>query len=186
MTSPLTSERPALRIQVVGTSGSGKSTLTATLAHQLGIPMLELDSIYHQPRWTPLPETEFRERVTQFCAADRWVIDGNYSVLRYILDRRITHLIWLDYPRCFVMWRLIRRTVWRAVSRKELWNGNREDASNWLSRDPELNILLWAWTTHQRNRERYTALFESLPNVSKMRIGSPFRVSRRIVRVFAA
>ena len=171
----------SLRIQVVGTSGSGKSTLAGTIARELGLPHLELDSIHHQPGWTALPEPEFRKAVNQFTAQDSWVIDGNYSAVRSIMDERITHIIWLDYPRWFVMWRLIRRTFKRAVTRQELWNGNREDASAWLSRDPEENILLWAWTTHERNRERYEALFAGLPGVTKMRIGSPFRVSRHVL-----
>jgi adenylate kinase family enzyme len=168
----------SLRIQVVGTSGSGKSTLANAIARELALTHLELDSIYHQPNWAALPTEEFRAKVFEFASQNSWIIDGNYSKVRDILDARITHIIWLDYPRWFVMWRLVRRTLMRAVTRQELWNGNRESATSWLSRDPEQNILLWAWTTHQRNRERYQALFEQLPGVAKMRIGSPFRVSR--------
>jgi adenylate kinase family enzyme len=166
------------RIQVVGTSGSGKSTLAHRLAEELNLKHLELDSTYHQPGWTPLPDNEFKARVADFALADDWVIDGNYKRLREILDQRITHLIWLDYPRWFVMQRLIRRTIWRAVSRKELWNGNRESARSWLKTDPEENVLLWAWTTHATNRTRYRQLFVELPNVVKIRIGSPFQVNR--------
>ena len=173
------------RIQIVGTSGSGKSTLAREIAAALSIPWLELDSIYHQPGWNPLPEAEFRARVSDFCSGDSWVIDGNYSVLRDILDRRVTHIIWLDYPRWFVLWRLVRRTAWRGLTRKELWNENREEASNWLSPDPKLNILLWAWTTHSKNRQRYTTLFEQLPYVVKIRIGSPLRARRRVLGIFS-
>lgn len=178
----LNSTNHNLRLQVVGTSGSGKTTLAEELARNLGSPHLELDSIYHQAGWTPLPETDFREQVSEFCSAKSWVIDGNYGAVRDILDARITHLIWLDFPRWFVMWRLLRRTAWRTISRKELWNGNREEASNWLSRDPELNILLWAWTTHGKNRVRYLELFQRLPGVVKIRIGSPFGASRRVLK----
>lgn len=115
------------RIQVVGTSGSGKTTLAKFLATNLPIPRLELDSIYHQANWTPLPENQFRSQVADFTSNDSWIIDGNYSKVRDILDGRITHLIWLDYPRWFVMWRVIRRTLWRGIARQELWNGNREN-----------------------------------------------------------
>lgn len=166
------------RIQVVGTSGSGKTTLARDLAKRLCIQHLELDSLHHQADWTHLPENEFKSRVAEFAAQADWVVDGNYSVVRQQLDSRITHLIWLDYPRWFVMWRLLRRTLWRAVSRKELWNGNRESAKNMFSRDAEMNVLLWSWTTHARNRLRYKQLFEALPDVTKIRIGSPFQVNR--------
>lgn len=168
----------SFRIQVVGTSGSGKSTLAKALAADLGLPRLELDSIYHQANWTPLPDNEFRSQVADFTSADAWIVDGNYSKVRDILDGRITHLIWLDYPRWFVMWRVIRRTIWRGISRQELWNGNRENPRDWLSSNREQNIILWAFTTHESNRNRYLALFEALPDVVKIRIGSPFQASR--------
>ena len=167
-----------LRIQVVGTSGSGKSTLAKALAADLFLPMLELDSIYHQANWIPLPDKQFRSQVADFTSAGAWIVDGNYSKVRDILDKRITHLIWLDYPRWFVMWRVIRRTLWRGISRKELWNGNHENPRNWFSKNREENIILWAFTTHEINRQRYLALFETLPEVEKIRIGSPFQASR--------
>jgi adenylate kinase family enzyme len=53
------------RISVVGTSGPGKSTAGRQLAQNLGVPYLELDSIYHQPGWVPLGPDEFRRRVTE-------------------------------------------------------------------------------------------------------------------------
>lgn len=168
----------SFRIQVVGTSGSGKSTLARRLAIELQLKHLELDSIYHQPGWTPLPVEEFRARVANFANGENWIIDGNYSKVRDILDQRITHLIWLDYPRWFVMLRVIRRTLWRGISRQELWNGNRENPRGWFSTTSEDNIMLWAFTTHESNRRRYLALFESLPDVVKIRIGSPIKVNR--------
>mgnify|MGYP000113706182 FL=1 len=167
-----------LRLQIVGTSGSGKSTLAKKLAADLNLKRLELDSIYHQANWTPLPQDEFRSQVADFTSTDAWIVDGNYSMVRDILDGRITHLIWLDYPRWLVMFRVIRRTLWRGISRKELWNGNRENPRDWLSRNREENIMLWAFTTHESNRQRYLALFDTLPNVVKIRIGSPFQASR--------
>jgi adenylate kinase family enzyme len=121
--------------------------------------------------------------VTGFAAQADWVVDGNYSVVRNELNSRITHLIWLDYARWFVLWRLLRRTLWRTISRKELWDGNRESAKNIFSRDAETNVLLWSWTTHARNRVRYEQLFEQLPEVTKIRIGSPLQVNRFLSEV---
>src|SRR6266704_14545 len=57
------------RVSVVGTSGSGKSTLGAALAARLGVDFLELDSVYHQPGWEPLPTPEFRRRVAAEAAS---------------------------------------------------------------------------------------------------------------------
>jgi adenylate kinase family enzyme len=63
------------RVSVVGTSGSGKSTLARELARRLGASWLELDSVYHQAGWTPLDAAEFRARVADAAAGERWVID---------------------------------------------------------------------------------------------------------------
>jgi adenylate kinase family enzyme len=43
------------RVSVVGNSGSGKTTFAAELAWRMGVPCLELDAVFHQPGWVPLP-----------------------------------------------------------------------------------------------------------------------------------
>jgi len=111
---------------MVGVSGSGKSTLGRDLAARLAVPYAELDAIYHQPDWTPLPEDQFCYRVTAIAAADGWVIDGNYSAVQPVIWERADTVIWLDPPRRTVMRRLIWRTIRRVAGRAELWNGNRE------------------------------------------------------------
>ena len=58
------------RVSVVGTSGSGKSTLGAALAAKLGVDFLELDSVFHQADWEPLPTPEFRRRVAAVAAGE--------------------------------------------------------------------------------------------------------------------
>jgi adenylate kinase family enzyme len=144
------------RISVVGTSGSGKTTLARKLATALGVPMLELDAVFHQPGWTELPREEFRRRVSEFVtSSEAWVVDGNYSVVRDLVWARADTVVWFDLPRYEVMRRLGWRTARRGALRTELWNGNRETLRNFLSRDPRNSILAWAWTTHRRNRDRY-------------------------------
>jgi adenylate kinase family enzyme len=147
------------RVVVVGTSGSGKSTLAADLAQRLGVPWIELDAIFHQPGWTQLPETEFRRRVAEAVAVEGWVVDGNYSVVSDIVFGAADSIVWLDLPRTTVTWRVVRRTVARAVTRRTLWNGNRERLRQALSlHDPERSIVAWAWTRHPVQRRRYAAM----------------------------
>jgi hypothetical protein len=52
------------------------------------------------------------------------------------------------------MWRLLRRTIRRALTREDLWGtGNRETLGNaFFSRQ---SILLYALRTHRRNRDRF-------------------------------
>jgi adenylate kinase family enzyme len=142
---------------MVGVSGSGKSTLGRDLAARLGVPYVELDAIFHQANWTPLPGEEFRRRVTAIASGDGWVIDGNYSaVLRRVWERADT-VVWLDLPRRRVMRRIIWRTVRRAAGRVELWNGNRERWRNLFTWDEQESVIAWAWHHYPIYRERYAA-----------------------------
>lgn len=141
------------RLVVVGTSGSGKTTLAKDLALCLEIPHVELDALFWDPEWAPVPRELFRERVTQALSGDEWTTDGNYSVARDIVWTRADTLIWLDYSLPRVMGRLVRRTVRRIVGREELWSGNRETFSGaFLSRD---SILLYAMRTYRRRQREY-------------------------------
>lgn len=144
------------RISVVGNSGSGKSTIARQLAQALGIPHLELDGIFHQPGWQPRPVIEFQDAVRQLSREDDWVIDGNYRAVRDIIWERADTVVWLDLPRAVVMRQIIWRTLRRAVTREELWNGNREPALNFLSRNPEKSVIAWAWHKHAEYRARYS------------------------------
>jgi len=124
---------------------------------RLKVPRLELDAVYWQPDWQPLPTDEFRDRVRAFVDEhDDWVIDGNYhSFVQDITWETATHVAWLDLPRWQVMIQMVRRSFGRALTQKELWNGNRERWSDLLSWDPEENIIRWAWTRHATYRQRY-------------------------------
>src|SRR6266508_3598546 len=113
-------------MSVVGNSGSGKSTLARALAAELGVAHIELDAIYHQPGWQPLPAADFRARVDAATATGGWVVDGNYSAVRDLIWARADTVVWLDLPRHAVMRQVIWRTLRRAMLRAELWNGNRE------------------------------------------------------------
>jgi len=143
------------RVSVVGTTGSGKSTFAASLAERLGAPHVELDSIYHQPNWTPLSEDQFRQRITDVVKGDTWVADGNYSAVRDLVWGAADTVVVLAYTRSLVMRRVVARTFGRMWRRQELWNGNRERWTNLISINPEKNIILWSWHTYDKNHERY-------------------------------
>ncbi len=145
------------RISVVGTSGSGKTTLAAALSARLGIPHVELDAIYHQAGWVPLDDMEFRARVREVTVGGAWVVDGNYTTVRDIVWGAADTVVALDLPRRVVMSRVVRRSVLRALTRQELWNGNRERIRNLARWDPEDNIIRWAWVRHALHRKRLLA-----------------------------
>jgi adenylate kinase family enzyme len=143
------------RVSVVGIPGSGKTTVGRRLAASFGIPFVELDSIFHQPGWVELPVDDFRKRVTEALTAPAWVVDGNYSAVRDLVWQRADTVVWLDLPRRRVMYRIILRTVRRALTRERLWNGNREPLSNFYRLDPTKNIIRWTWVKYADYIERY-------------------------------
>ncbi len=142
---------------VVGNAGSGKSVLASRLAHAMGVAHVELDAIFHLENWTELPEEEFRAAVLAATAADGWVADGNYAAVSELLWSRADTVVWLDLPRRVVMRRVTGRTLGRMLTRRTLWNGNRERLRNLLSTDPDRSIVLWSWVMHATYRERYAA-----------------------------
>jgi adenylate kinase family enzyme len=145
-----------MRVSVIGCSGAGKTTFGRALAARLGVEFVELDAIFHQAGWTELSDDEFRALVRAAVAADAWVVDGNYGVVRPIVLERATTVSWLDYSRPRVMQQVIRRSVGRAITRRELWNGNRESAREWIKAD---HPIRWAWSQHGRKRIEYEARF---------------------------
>jgi adenylate kinase family enzyme len=171
------------RVSVIGTSGAGKSTFAAALAGVLGVPWLELDSVYHQADWTPLPAEEFRHRAALAADGPGWVIDGNYSTVRDIVWARADTVVWLDLPKRTVMRRIVFRTLRRVGGRVELWNGNRERWRNIFTLDDQESVIAWAWKTHGSRRSRYAAAIAD-PGYSHLRfvrLRSP-RAVRRFLR----
>jgi adenylate kinase family enzyme len=148
------------RISVIGSSASGKTRTASIVSQILGVPHLELDSVFHRSGWQPLDDASFRAAVAAVAQRDAWVIDGNYlshGVAQVVWPRADT-LVWLDPPRTTVLRRALGRTLRRLVAREELWNGNRESWRGIFSPKPEDNIVLWAWTRHAPTRERYEAM----------------------------
>jgi adenylate kinase family enzyme len=145
------------RVSVVGSSGSGKTTVGKAIAAALDLPFVELDGIHHQPGWQELPAEDFQASVEPIIAGEAWVVDGNYHS-KGILDmvwERADSVVWPDMPRSLVMRRVVSRTIRRAATREELWNGNVEPWSNFFDPRPERNIISWAWTRYPHTKERY-------------------------------
>jgi adenylate kinase family enzyme len=147
-----------MRIVVVGTPGAGKTTTAKTIAAELGLPHVELDSLHWEPGWQALTKTnpvEFTRRVSAAVSADAWVVDGNYDAVRKLVWSRATHLIWLDYDRSVIMFRVIKRSMVRAIGQTELWAGNKEDWRHWFRPS---HPIIWAWTTWRKRRSQFEEL----------------------------
>jgi adenylate kinase family enzyme len=147
-----------MRIVVVGTPGSGKTTIAAKIAAAFDLTNVELDAIRWGPQWQALSATnpdEFVRRVAAAISGDEWVVDGNYGVIRDMAWRRATHLVWLDYERPIIMYRVIKRSFDRAFTGTVLWAGNTENWRNWFRPS---HPIPWAWTTWRQRRAEYAEL----------------------------
>lgn len=168
------------RVSVVGNSGAGKTTAARRLAAMLNVPFVELDAIFHQPGWQPLPLEDFRQQVDRVTARDGWVVDGNYSAVRDLVWARADTVVWLDLPRRTVLRQLAWRTLCRTVTRRELWNTNREPLTGMFRIDPNKSIIRWAWTRHTVYRERYASLsvHPAYAHINFVRVGSRRELDR--------
>ena len=144
------------RISVRGHTGSGKTTVARQLGSALGLPVVELDTLFWRPNWQETPLEEFRAKVVEALAKhdDGWVCGGNYNsaVADLVLPMADT-VVWLRPPFRVAFWRLLKRTIIRSWTGETLWGINRESfQKSFLSRD---SILLWA-ITHRRAHVRDT------------------------------
>src|SRR5919199_236026 len=102
---PLNSLAECKRILILGRTGSGKTTLARELTAALGVPHIELDSLYFGPDFTTAPLPVLRERTSEAIAGERWVTDGNKRAVRDLVWPRADTVIWLDYSVGVSLWR---------------------------------------------------------------------------------
>jgi len=62
-------------------------------------------------------------------------------------------VIWLDLPRCLLLWRMLRRSWRRWRNRELLWGTNYESFwGQFRVWDKEDSLIWWIWTQHERKR----------------------------------
>lgn len=141
------------RVVVGGGSGAGKTTFSRALAAKMGVPVIELDALFHGPNWTPTPTDVFRDRVLAATSDAGWVVDGNYSAIRDVTWGRADTLVLLDQSILVLLTRVFRRTNQRIRDRTELWTGNRETFRRaYLSFG---SLYVWILRSHWRRRRNW-------------------------------
>ncbi|HEY6738444.1 MAG TPA: adenylate kinase [Actinopolymorphaceae bacterium] len=160
----------ARRILVYGVTGSGKSTMAATIGQATSLPYHAVDDLMWEADWTPVAVDEQRRRITAICAEPEWVLDSAYGKWRDVVLARVELIVALDYPRWLSMWRLIRRTFHRVVTREPVCNGNRESLRSALSRR---SIIWWHVKSFRPKRERMRAWERAADGPRVVRFGSP-------------
>ena len=147
------------RIVVVGVTGSGKSTLAEKLAARCGLHFIELDALHWEPNWQEAPLEVFRARVQEALQqSDRWIVAGNYHIVRDLVWPRAEAVIWLDYSIWSVLWQLTRRSLKRWWTRELLWGTNYEPFWIHLKLWSKDSLYHWLFRTYWRRKREYPVL----------------------------
>jgi len=174
MIKPKVAIKTMQRVNVIGTSGRGKSTFSRKLAALLKAPYLEIDKLYWGPNWNEPADELFFKKLEAELNRESWVLDGNYQRTEAIKWKNVQVVIWLDYSMPRVMFRVIKRALWRIISQAEIWEGtgNRETLKMLFSRD---SIVLWSFNTYHSNKSRYNETMHNIKyaHIKFIRISSP-------------
>ena len=160
---------PYKRVVVIGITSSGKSTLAEQLAKRFDLNFIELDALHWEPNWQEAPLEVFRARVEKATQAERWVIAGNYHVVRDLIWPKAEAVIWLDYSLGRIFWQLTRRTFTRWWTQELLWGKNRERLWAHFKLWSQDSLFHWLFKTYWRRKREYPVLF-ALPEHQHLKL----------------
>jgi len=138
------------RINVIGTTGSGKSTFSKALAEKLDCKYIQMDALFWKPNWGETPDEAFFTKIKQATSVE------------------------IDYSYFRTLFQLLSRTINRAWTKQELWEGTGNISTfkkSFLSKD---SIIIWFFKCYKKNKIRYAKLIESqeLEGVTYIRLQS--------------
>jgi adenylate kinase family enzyme len=143
---------PYKRVVVIGVTSSGKSTLAENIAKRFGHHFIELDALHWEPNWQGAPLDVFRSRVQKATQAEKWIVAGNYHVVRDLIWPKAEAIIWLDYPFLTVLGQLTRRTFRRWWNQELLWGTNREPLIDHFKLWSKDSLFHWLVRTYWRRK----------------------------------
>lgn len=128
---------------IIGPGGAGKSWLAKRIAERTGLPLVHLDREFWRPGWIESPKHEWKARVGELVAGERWVMDGNYGgSLATRMDRADT-IIFLDVSR----WTSLAGALARRFRREQ-----RDDMAEGCPEHLTSEFLHWLWRYHDHHR----------------------------------
>ncbi|RPJ24209.1 MAG: adenylate kinase [Chloroflexi bacterium] len=160
---------PYKRLVVVGVTSSGKSTLAEKLAKCFELNYIELDALYWEPNWQAAPLEIFRARVEKALQAEKWIVAGNYRVVRHLVWSKAEAVIWLDYPFLRILWQLTRRSFKRWWTQELLWGTNREPIWKHFKLWSTDSLYNWLFQTYWRRKREYEMLM-SMPEHQHLKL----------------
>ena len=148
-----------MKINVMGTSGSGKSTFSKNLSKKINHNYIEMDELHWKSDWVESTSEEFFKKLKKKLSSENWILDGNYYKAQDIKWEKINQVIFLDLPLWLVLFRVIRRSISRAIKREKLWHGNKESLLRlFFSKE---SMIVHTVRTFQKNKYRFNELSRS-------------------------
>lgn len=165
------SQEISSKILVYGVCGSGKTTLAEQISQVTGIPWHSVDDLTWEPNWVEVDTPTQRERITKIVREPEWILDTAYGKWIDIPLAEVELIVALDYSRAFTLWRLIKRTVSRAVDKKRVCNGNVESWRLVLSKK---SIIVWHFQSFRKKKAKI-ASFKDLINIELVVLRNQFQ-----------
>ncbi|ULH15246.1 DNA topology modulation protein FlaR [Deinococcus sp. KNUC1210] len=163
------------RVLVIGSPGAGKSTFSQRFAARTGLPLTHLDDEYWLPGWVRPQQTVWEARIRELIAAERWILDGNYTSTVLLRASRADTVIVLAYPRLLCLFRAVRRALFN----------QRADAKA-LGREPlDLEFLRFIWTFPEVQR-RQLAELKSVAGLTVVQLTSDAQAQAWLAQMLSA
>jgi len=173
-------------INIIGTTGSGKSTFARKLAQKRQLQYIELDNLLWLDDWQESADEAFfcKLKSGMEAAATGWVIDNLYTRSIEMIWSQVDTVIWLDYSFSLNLYRLTKRTLWRAMSQKPLWE-NSNNRENWKMMLSRKSIFLWMLQKYPQNKQRYVAMMQDskYQHIQFIRLTSPRQAQEFLKRL---
>ncbi len=182
---PAVSLEGCLRVVIVGRTGSGKTSLARELARALGVPHVELDSLYFNHDLSTVPLSLLRTRTAEAISPERWVTDGNKSTVRDLVWPRADTLVWLDFPLAVSVWRLLKRARQRTTALHSIASDPKGEERLTTMMLAALRGVLTALRSHRGQRREYPRLLARPENehLAVVRLRSPRAARHWLARV---
>ena len=145
------------RIAVVGCPGSGKTTFCRLLSNKTGLPIIHLDTYYHdksQPYFEAKNLHAWEAKITEIVGGEKWIMDGNFGSTFAQRFKRADTIIFLDYPRYLCLWRMLKRRLqFHSSTRQEMPEDWREKI--------DYGFLRYVWRFKRYSRPK---IMQALPD----------------------
>jgi hypothetical protein len=148
------------RVVIIGCAGSGKSTLARQLADRTGLLLVERDALGEEG------SPAYVSALAEMAAEPRWILDGAPYYAEDSVYSAADTVVFLDYCRALVMWRVLRRTA--AVELRRRPAGAHRPLGVAAVRDRE-HPIRWAWSSHAERHEEGLTL-TARPGLAHLRV----------------